>query len=335
MSPSVWRRGGPEGLSTPELGVWHYVPFAPVPWSPTLFFRGRRVVSAAWRLSRPLLTAVLRRAGFDAPQLAYSDHFLHEGLLRAALPELTIFRRADNLAGFPGAGADFSAREAEFARRADLTICTTESSATHMASQGVRNTLIVPNGIQLDRFFGDAAVPVEYLGDDRPIIVYVGAAEHRLDVDLMVRGITELRQFRWVIIGPFGGALRERLHAAGAQLLGSRPHELLAGYLRHAHVGIVPFSFTQCRELIREVSPLKVFEYARRAGSPLWVRRVANIRLTFPRHLRSAVRPASSLKQSRSSLKDPSPNVRASNSSPRTHGRPALLRCSSGWRLTR
>ena len=99
-----WRSGG---AIDAKSGVWHYVPFAPVPWGATPYFRGRRVVSAAWRLSGPLLTAVLRRAGFDRPQLAYSDHFLHEGLLCAASPELTLFRRADNLAGFPGAGADF------------------------------------------------------------------------------------------------------------------------------------------------------------------------------------------------------------------------------------
>jgi glycosyltransferase involved in cell wall biosynthesis len=254
-----WRSGG---VVDAQSGIWHFVPFAPVPWGATPLFRGRRIVDTAWRLSRSLLAPALRRAGFDRPQLAYTDHFLHEGLLRAASPELTIFRRADNLAGFPGAGADFPAREVEFARRADLTICTTESSAAHMASHGVRNTLIVPNGIQLDRFFGNPPVPVEYRGDDRPIVLYVGAAEHRLDIDLLVRGITELQQFRWVVIGPFEGTPGERLRAAGAQLLGSRPHESLAGYLRHAHVGIVPFSFTRHGDLIREVSPLKVFEYS-------------------------------------------------------------------------
>jgi len=254
-----WRAGGAVDA---QSGIWHFVPFAPIPWGAAPLLRGRRVVDTAWWSSRLLLAPALRRAGFDRPRLAYADHFLHEGLLRAASPELTIFRRADNLAGFPGAGADFAARELEFARRADLTICTTDSSAAHMQCHGVHDTLVVPNGIQLDRFFGDPPVPAEYLGDDRPIVLYVGTAEHRLDLDLLVRGITELAQLRWVFIGPFEGASGERLRAAGAQLLGSRPHEALAGYLRHAHVGIVPFSFTRHGELMREVSPLKVFEYS-------------------------------------------------------------------------
>ena len=254
-----WRSGG---AIDAESGIWHYVPFAPVPWGAIPGFRGRKAVDAAWRLSRPLLAAALRRSGFDRPQLAYTDHFLQEGLVRAASPERVLFRRADNSAGFPGAGADFAAREAEFARRADLTICTTESSALHMARQGVESPLVVPNGMQLDRFFDDAPVPAEYLGDDRPIVVYVGAAEHRIDIELMVRGATELPQLRWVVIGPFEGAARERLRAAGAHVLGSRAHASLAGYLQHARVGSVPFSLTRHGALIREVSPLKVLEYA-------------------------------------------------------------------------
>lgn len=254
-----WRSGG---VIDSHSGVWHYVPFVPVPWGATPGLRGRTLVGAASRVSRPLVAAALRRAGLDRPRLAYADHFLQEGLLQAAKADLTVFRRADNLAGFPGAGADFAEREAEFARRADLTLCTTESSATYMASQGARHTLVVRNGIQLDRFFREAPMPVEYAGDSRPIVVYVGAAEHRLDIDMMVRGISELSQLRWVVIGPFEGAPRERLQAAGALMLGPRPHEQLAGYLQHAHVGIVPFSFSNHSQLIREVSPLKVFEYA-------------------------------------------------------------------------
>lgn len=254
-----WRAGGSIDA---ETGVWHYVPFAPLPWGAAPIVRNRWLVHWAWQLCRPRLASVLRRAGFDRPSLAYTDHFLHEGLLRAATPELVVFRRADNSAGFPGAGSDFTAREADFARRSDLTLCTTESSLAHMNAQGVERTLLMRNGIQLDRFFVDASLPPEYRGDDRPIVVYVGSAENRLDIDLVVRGITELRQLRWVFIGPFDTSLRERLRGAGASVLGSRPHRQLAAYLQHAHVGIVPFSFTRSSELMREVSPLKVLEYS-------------------------------------------------------------------------
>ena len=189
-----WRAGGSIDAAT---GVWHYVPFAPLPGAQAN--RSRSHDDAFGMGALPAgLASVLRRAGFDRPQLAYTDHFLHEGLLRAASPERVVFRRADNLAGFPGAASDFPAREADFARRSDLTICTTESSLAHMTAQGVPHAMLMRNSIQLDRFFGEAPPPPEYLDDDRPIVVYVGSAEHRLDIDLVVRGVTELRQLRWV-----------------------------------------------------------------------------------------------------------------------------------------
>lgn len=254
-----WRAGG---SIDPVSRVWHYVPFAPLPWGSAPIVRNRLVGEASWRLCGPLLASVLRRAGFDRPRFACADHFLHEGLLRAARPELTVFRRADNQAGFPGAGADFAAREADFARRADLTLCTTDTSAADLATKGVRDTLVVRNGFDPERFCGDAPLPVEYVGDPRPIVVYVGAAESWLDFELLQRGVTELGQFRWVFVGNFEGAMGERLRGAGASVLGPRMHDRLAGYLCHAHVGIVPFSLTRSAELIREVSPLKVLEYS-------------------------------------------------------------------------
>lgn len=254
-----WRGGGSADADT---GIWHFVPFAPLPWGAAPIVRNGVLVRWAWRLCQARLAPALRRSGFDRPQLACTDHFLHEGLLRAASPDLTVFRRADNLAGFPGAAGDFAAREVDFARRSDLTICTTESSLEYMRMQGAREALLVRNGIELDRFVDAAPLPQEYRGDDRPIVVYVGSAEHRLDIDLLMRGIKKLTHLRWVIIGPFEGAVRERLQAAGGCVLGSRPHHRLSSYLQHAHVGIVPFSFTRSGDLIREVSPLKVLEYS-------------------------------------------------------------------------
>ncbi len=274
---AAWRDGG---VIDQASSIWHYVPFAPLPWGAAPVFRNRHVVNLAWALSRPGLTRALGQAGFLYPRLAYTDHFLHEGLLRAARPRMTVFRRADNLAAFPGAGRDFKARELAFARRCDLMICTTPSATAHFKEQGIAHTLTVPNGLQLDRFFGDAPLPDEYRGEQRPIVVYVGAAEQWLDMDLIVRGVTELRDCCWTIIGPFDGDTARRLSQAGARVLGQRPHDSLAGYLRHAHVGIVPFSLTRYPDLIAGISPLKVFEYAA-CGLPV----VATQGCQYPRNL--------------------------------------------------
>jgi glycosyltransferase involved in cell wall biosynthesis len=254
-----WREGG---TVDPDSGVWHYVPFAPLPWASAPLLRADAVVRAAWALCRPQLATVLRRAGFGTPYLACADHFLHEGLLTACSAHLTVFRRADDLAAQPGAGADFALREVGFARRADLTLCPTASGARYLQEQGVRETLVMPNAVRLDRFFGDAPVPVEYAGQTRPIVVYVGAADHRLDVDLVARAVAETPDCRWVLIGPLRSPSADRLRRAGADVLGPRPHDRLAAYLQHAQVGVVPFSVTEHAALLGETSPLKVLEYA-------------------------------------------------------------------------
>jgi len=254
-----WRAGG---AVDPDSGVWHYVPFAPLPWASVPLLRAEAAVRAAWALCRPQLAWVLRRAGFHRVHMGCTDHFMHEGLLTASSAHLTVFRRADNLAAQPGAGVDFAQREISFAQRADLTLCPTPTGARHLQEQGARETMVMPNAIRLDRFFSDAPIPVEYAEQTRPIVVYVGAADHRLDVDLVARAVAETQDCHWVLIGPLRARSAERLRRAGADVLGPRPHDRLPAYLQHARVGVVPFSVTKYGPLLSETSPLKVLEYA-------------------------------------------------------------------------
>ncbi len=254
-----WRLGGAIDETT---GIWHHVPFAPVPWGTTPWTRGRRTVAMAWSLCRPMLAATLSKAGFGRPDVACADHFLHEGLLRAAAPALTVFRRADNPATMPGAGADFSARDADFARRADLTLCPTATAASDLAQQGIDRTMVVPNGVDLGRFFQPMPAPQEYAASARPVVVYVGADDHRLDIELMAYAARAVPQARWVAIGRFGASSTQRLQAAGVSVLGPRRHDQLPAFLQHAKVGIVPFNLRRDDSLMRDVSPLKVLEYA-------------------------------------------------------------------------
>lgn len=251
-----------QGVWDPETGVWHYVPFAPLPWGVSPLFAHRLYVSTAWAFARPGVRRALQRAGLFRPDFACADHFLHEGLLQAAQPVVSAFRRADSASGFPGASGDFARREARFAQRTDLTIVTNRHSAVELASRGVADSLMIENGVSLDRFRQARECPPAYLADGRPVVVFVGAADVRLDAELLLRAVRERPNYLWTLIGPFGGALAEALRSAGAMLPGPVPHEQLAAYLQHARVGIVPFTRSRAVELIGQVSSLKVFEYA-------------------------------------------------------------------------
>jgi glycosyltransferase involved in cell wall biosynthesis len=254
-----WRK---RGTRDAESSVWHHVPFAPLPWGVSPLFANRLYVPAAWATARPGLRRTLRLAGLLRPDFSCADHFLHEGLLRAAQPALSAFRRADNAAGFPGALEDFSRREAEFAQRVDITIVTHEKSADELASRGVSDTLLIRNGLSLDRFHQSRDCPPAYCDDGRPVVVFVGAADSRLDTDLLLRVVRARPDYLWTFVGPFDGAQADALRAAGALLPGAVAHEDIAAYLQHARAGILPFTQTRAAQLIGQVSSLKVFEYA-------------------------------------------------------------------------
>lgn len=254
-----WRSGGSHDA---ESSVWHHIPFAPLPWGVSPLFAHRLYLPAAWAVARPGVRSTLQRAGLLNPDFACTDHFLHAGLLRAAHPRLSAFRRADKAAGFPGAQPDFARREADFARAVDLTIVTHEKSATELAARGVTDTLLIRNGLALDRFRHHFDCPRAYRDDDRPVVVFTGAADSRLDTELMLHAVRARPNYLWTFIGPFGGELADALRAAGALLPGAVAHDRIAAYLQHARVGILPFALTRAAELIGQVSSLKVFEYA-------------------------------------------------------------------------
>lgn len=257
---AAWRAGG---SLDPDSDVWHCVPFAPLPWGASGLLGDESYVRTAWRLAAPGLTRVLRRAGLHRPDFACTDHLLHAGLLQAAAPRLSAFRRADAAAGFPGARPDFARREIELARSLDLAIVTNPSASQSFAAQGVRNTLLIENGLDLDRFRHDQPAPAAYATDPRPVVIYVGAADQRLDAALLLRAVRSRPQYRWTFVGPFGGDFaRTLLREAGACIEGVLPHTALAAWLQHARVGIAPYSLHRHRELISQFSPLKVFEYA-------------------------------------------------------------------------
>ncbi|MCB1996255.1 MAG: glycosyltransferase [Burkholderiaceae bacterium] len=274
---SAWRRGG---TTDPATGIWHHVPFAPLPWGASRGRRGRQWVRLAWALARPGLAATLRAEGFATPELACTDHFLHEGLLRAAVARWTVYRRADDPATMPGAGPDFAARDLDFARRAALTVCPTRSAAAGLAAAGITSPMVLPNGVDLDRFLAAAAPPPEYAADGRPVAIYVGADDHRFDAALLAHVANAVPQLRWVVVGQVGERSAGTLRSAGVDLLGPQPHAALPAYLQHARLGLVPFRLDSAGASLRDVNPLKVLEYAA-SGLPV----VATTGCSFPADL--------------------------------------------------
>jgi teichuronic acid biosynthesis glycosyltransferase TuaH len=157
---------------------------------------------------------------------------------------------------------------------------------------------VIPNALDLQAYRAPRARPSDlpagrtalYLGTMHP---------DRLDVDLCIRAAEAIRDVgTLVFVGPdLLGAASARLRAAGAAVLGPRPHDRVAAYLQHADVLVVPHvvnSFTE------SLDPIKLYEY-RAVSKPIVATPVAGFRESggpntilasaegFPRALRSAV----------------------------------------------
>jgi teichuronic acid biosynthesis glycosyltransferase TuaH len=128
-------------------------------------------------------------------------------------------------------------------------------------------SLVVPNGLDPGEWRGPAAAPDWVAGLPRPLLVYVGALDIRIDVE-WIRALA-LAEPRATIL--FVGPLMTPEHLAplrdlaNVQLRPSLDHDRICGLLRAADVGLLPHRVTR---LTTAMSPLKLLEYLA-AGLPV------------------------------------------------------------------
>lgn len=108
---------------------------------------------------------------------------------------------------------------------------------------------------------GPRELPREYVGLPRPIAVFVGSLDRRIDHELLDQVALAMPDVSFVLIGPdihVGDRLpaRRNIHR-----LGVRAHRALPRYLHNADVGLIPYDVERHPELIGGIHPLKLYEY--------------------------------------------------------------------------
>lgn len=135
---------------------------------------------------------------------------------------------------------------------------------------------LVPNAVDVDRYTTPLSRPVDL--PDGPVVLYLGTLHRdRLDVDLCARTAQTLSsRARLVLVGPDRLAEQDSdaLRAAGALLLGGRPHDAVPAYLQHADVLMVPHVVSAFTD---SLDPLKLYEY-QAVGKPVVSTAVAGFR---------------------------------------------------------
>jgi glycosyltransferase involved in cell wall biosynthesis len=120
------------------------------------------------------------------------------------------------------------------------------------------NVVLLPNGVEFERFSAPQPEPDELSALPKPRIIYVGALEYWLDAELVAKAAHSLPQASFIIVGPEAERTNLLSHIPNVHLLGPRPYERVAGYLQHSDVGIVPFVRD---EMVDSIHPIKVYEY--------------------------------------------------------------------------
>jgi glycosyltransferase involved in cell wall biosynthesis len=120
------------------------------------------------------------------------------------------------------------------------------------------NVVLLPNGVEFNRFSAPLPEPDDLSALPRPRIIYVGSLEYWFDAELVAGAARSLPEASFVIVGPEAEGTNQLSHLPNVHLLGSRPYERVAPYLQHSDVGIVPFVRD---EMVDSIHPIKVYEY--------------------------------------------------------------------------
>lgn len=150
---------------------------------------------------------------------------------------------------------------------ADVVTVSSDSLADQHRSERP-DLIVVPNGVEPERFMGVHPRPVDMPNGAGPVIGYHGAAAPWFDFDLYTAAASLLSDCRFVLIGPIDprvSAQATRLASLpNVTLLDQKPSDVIPHYVQHFDVGTVPFVVDR---MTRGVSPLKMYEYLA-AGKP-------------------------------------------------------------------
>lgn len=141
-----------------------------------------------------------------------------------------------------------------------------------------REVVLIPNAVDVEAFRAPRRRPADLPGG--PIVLYAGTVHpDRIDLPLCLHLADELSRSRrgtLVLVGPalLTSAQRASLLAAGAVLLGPRPHSEIPAYLQHSDVLVVPHVVDPFTD---SLDPIKLYEY-QAIGRPVVSTPVAGFR---------------------------------------------------------
>lgn len=243
----------------------YYNPMALLPSTPLPLLRSRAVARTSVRLTVPSARSILRRRGFDSPDLVWLTNPIYQPLVERLQAGCRAVRIADDTTAFENVPESLRELEDAALAAADVIFAVASSVRDRLAER-YANVVHLPNGVDFGHFDVDVAEPADLAAIPGPRVLYVGATEYWFDTALLADCARELPDVSFVVVGPESLCLKEAVEGLGnVHLFGSRPYNDVPAYIRHCDVGIVPFVRDK---MVDAIHPIKVYEYLA-AGLPV------------------------------------------------------------------
>jgi glycosyltransferase involved in cell wall biosynthesis len=227
---------------------------------PPLGRAGRR---AQLVLLRSEIEHAARKLHLDGSRLLWFSHPLVSPLLGRLGESGSIFYYQDRYDAFNNVDAPRLRRHVGLlATGCDASVATSEALAEDLRQFGAEPVLL-PHGVDLDRFASEQPVPADLLALERPLIGFVGLIDTHLDLEAILAIAEALDRGSVAIVGGTNIDTRHLRHPR-IMLLGSRAYSEIPAYLQAFDVCILPFRQDRLNEA---VNPIKLREYLA-AGRP-------------------------------------------------------------------
>jgi glycosyltransferase involved in cell wall biosynthesis len=233
------------------------------PWFGSSFGRG---------LNRRLLLRQLgaRLQQLSAPPVAVTTIPIVADLVGCLPVARWVYYCVDDFGQWPGLDQETLRRmEEALVARADVLIAVSANLRQRLARMG-RDAHLLTHGVDLDFWAGaDAAEAIPGLdGLERPLVVFWGVIDRRMDVDFVRRLAADLAAGTVVLAGPEDDPDPALFATPRVVRLGQLPFQALPRLAREAAVLIMPYADLP---VTRAIQPLKLKEYLA-TGRPVVVR---------------------------------------------------------------
>ncbi len=212
-------------------------------------------------LIRFMVKRILKQLDFTRPVLWVSD-YRGADFIGSFNESLVCWDSMDEETGFTESFKEkckIRRQVRSLTRRADLVF----TASKRLYEDKIKlnpDTYLIPNA--LDRRYLTApqlsAHPPELAGIGKPILGFTGYLDDWVDIRLIRQIADSNRNWQVVLIGPVRTDITILLRRENVHLIQRKPYRLIAGYIRHFDVCLLPFKINP---LTHAVNPLKIYEY--------------------------------------------------------------------------